>query len=141
MRVTKSIGFDAGHRVARHGGQCANPHGHRYTVELTVSGPIVDEQHRNDFGMVVDFARIKGFLTRYVHDVLDHGFIVEESDAVMLDALAGHGWKVIVFDSTPTAENLAAWIGKQAVAILVPMTVESVVVWETPTSKAEWTPQ
>jgi hypothetical protein len=58
----------------------------------------------------------------------------------MREALAGHGWKVIVVPWTPTAENLAQSIGREASMILDPMQVEHVTVWETPTSYATWTP-
>ena len=139
MRVTKRIEFDAGHRVARHGGQCANPHGHRYFVDLTVEGPLVDDDAAADYGMVVDFGRLKNFLTTQVHDRYDHGFIVEDADDEMRDALRGHDWKVIVVPWTPTAENLAQAIGRDA-GILRPMRVVSVTVFETPTSSATWTP-
>ena len=139
MRVTKRIEFDAGHRVARHGGQCANPHGYRYFVDLTVEGPLVDDDAAADYGMVVDFGRLKNFLTTQVHDRYDHGFMVEDADTEMRDALTGHDWKVIVVPWTPTAENLAQAIGRDA-GILRPMRVVSVTVFETPTSSATWTP-
>lgn len=139
MQVTKRIEFDAGHRVARHGGQCANPHGHRYMVDLTVEGVIL-EDGSDEHGMVVDFGRIKAFLTTHVHDRYDHGFIVEVSDTTMRAALSVNmAWKVIVVPFTPTAENLAESIGRDASFALRPLRVASVVVFETPSSSATWT--
>ena len=50
-------------------GRCNNPHGHghNYTVEITVSGP-VDEQT----GMVCNLAELDGFVRSEVLDRYDH---------------------------------------------------------------------
>lgn len=149
MQVSKEVQFDAGHRVARHGGKCSSPHGHRYRVVLTVQGPIVDDDDRGDFGMVMDFGAIKEFLTRDIHDVLDHAFIVEASDIVMRQCLENgddrvreqgdQGWRIVVVPFTPTAEELARHIAALATNALDGMVVTRVDVWETPTSVATWT--
>ena len=51
------------HRLPGHP-RCGVPHGHTYSVEVQVEGPVVD-------GMVVDFADLKRSL-REVLDPLDH---------------------------------------------------------------------
>lgn len=105
--ITKVIEFDAGHRVPTHDGKCRCPHGHRYRIEATFEGPVPES------GMVVDFSLLKNLMTRAVHDVYDHKFIVWDQDEPMLAALrhfaiasslGGH----VVVDYVPTAENLAA---------------------------------
>jgi 6-pyruvoyl tetrahydropterin synthase/QueD family protein len=140
MRASKTIEFDAGHRVARHGSKCANPHGHRYAVTLNVDGLVRSDDSEED-GMVTDFGRLKTFLTLNVHDRFDHGFIVAYDDAPMLAALTiGPPWKVIILGGTPTAENLAEEIGRGALAYFAAgaFAVHSVVVHETPSCSATW---
>jgi 6-pyruvoyltetrahydropterin/6-carboxytetrahydropterin synthase len=131
--LTKEIEFDAGHRVPGHGGACKNPHGHRYRVLVTVQGiPQPD-------GMVVDFGIVKRLLTEHVHDVLDHGMIVWKNDIHLLEAVSRHGWKVYIFDKPPTAEHIAEWCYGQLVDRLGEgLVLESVTVWETPTSTATY---
>jgi len=145
IAISKEIEFDAGHRVPDHASKCRNPHGHRYRVRATCEGDLVAEPGAADDGMVVDFGLLKTWLTERVHDVLDHGFIVAEYDTVMVDALAvDPGWRVIVVPFPPTAEHLARWCYDQ----LAPAVAEHwrgveltmVELWETPTSKAVFTP-
>jgi 6-pyruvoyltetrahydropterin/6-carboxytetrahydropterin synthase len=125
----------------RHGGACSNPHGHRYQVHATCEAGIVDDPDDPAYGMVIDFGDLKTILMEHVHDVLDHGFIVEERDLTMRDALnCDPTWKVIVVESTPTAENLATWIAVQLDDHLpTGLNVVEVTVYETPTSAATWT--
>lgn len=130
--IVRTVEFDAGHRVATHDGKCRNPHGHRYRVELAVYGPVPDS------GMVVDFGVLAEVLERDVHDVLDHGFIVDRADTDLLDALAGHGWKVVIIDGPPTAENLAEWVWYAVSQTMGEwgLAMESVTLYETPKSWA-----
>jgi len=133
--VSKSIEFDAGHRVPSHDGKCRNPHGHRYRVVAYVRGPVPES------GMVVDFGVVKQAMTTLVHDRFDHTMIVHRDDRELLDALDGHGWLVVPVDDPPTAENLAALFGGLLGPALASHDVElvGVDVWETPTSRARWT--
>jgi 6-pyruvoyltetrahydropterin/6-carboxytetrahydropterin synthase len=156
IEVTKTVEFDAGHRVPNHDSKCKNPHGHRYKVEATIVGDLVLEAGHPQEGMVLDFGFIKELLTTEIHDVLDHGFIVHGRDQAMLSALGLldvhdhpkanlHGWKVIVLPYVPTAENLAYWCYKQIVDGVEERSsgraqLRSIRVWETPTCSAlcEW---
>ena len=137
--VTKSVEFDAGHRVPLHVSKCRNPHGHRYRVVAHVDGPIVEDPTSSDDGMVVDFGVLKSVLTREVHDRFDHGFIVAGSDREMRDALDGFGWKVIVLHAVPTAENLAVECFRTVSDALPPgLVLQAIEVYETPTSVARF---
>ena len=51
--------FDSGHRIPNHKSTCRNLHGHRYAIEVTVTGDIVDQEEVSDFGMVMDFKDAK----------------------------------------------------------------------------------
>ena len=85
MLVVKRIEFDAAHRLPFHPGACRHLHGHRWVVELGVSGEV-----KPDTGMVLDFAELRTFLNG-VKDRLDHKFL----NAIIVN---------------PTAENIAHYI-------------------------------
>ena len=42
ITITRRLEFDAGHRIPHHDGQCRHLHGHRYAIELTVSGDVLE---------------------------------------------------------------------------------------------------
>lgn len=101
--VTRRMTFSAGHRLhsdalsaeenERVFGKCSNPngHGHNFTVEVTVAGPIDART-----GMVYNLRELKEAMTDVIERELDH-------KNLNLDVPALKG--VI-----PTAENLAAAI-------------------------------
>jgi 6-pyruvoyltetrahydropterin/6-carboxytetrahydropterin synthase len=109
ISITRRLEFDAGHRLPNHLGQCRNIHGHRYAIEITLSGDLINEQGAADDGMVMDFGDIKAIANEKLVDLWDHAFIVHRGDKVMVDflnAISGH--KTVVLDVVPTAENLAS---------------------------------
>lgn len=109
MQITTRLEFDAGHRIPCHKSQCRNLHGHRYAIEITLSGDIIRQENASDNGMVMDFSDVKAIARRTVVDVWDHAFLVYKNDGVVLDflkSLPDH--KTVVMNSVPTAENMAA---------------------------------
>ena len=109
MQITTRLEFDAGHRIPNHKSQCRNLHGHRYSLEITLSGDIIAADNVSDAGMVMDFSDVKRIAKQSVVDVWDHAFLVFKDDKVVLDfliTLPNH--KTVVFPSVPTAENMAA---------------------------------
>lgn len=140
--ISKEIQFDAGHRVPLHESKCKNPHGHRYRVVATVEGELITSGPES--GMVRDFSIVKELLTKYVHDVYDHGFIAYEEDKWAARAFgveeAFDGdvqFKFIPVPFYPTAECLAKAIyytlKDNGLAAL-----KRIDVWETPTSCASY---
>jgi 6-pyruvoyltetrahydropterin/6-carboxytetrahydropterin synthase len=104
--------FDAGHRIPDHKSQCRNLHGHRYTLEITLTGGIIAAEGQSDSGMVMDFSDIKALAKEHLVDAWDHAFIVYKGDTAVHDFLSGMlGHKTVVIDRIPTVENLAhvAW--------------------------------
>lgn len=109
MQITTRLEFDAGHRIPCHKSQCRNLHGHRYAIEITLSGDIIQQEDLSENGMVMDFSDVKAIARRAVVDVWDHAFLVYRGDSEVLsflNSLPGH--KTVVMDSVPTAENMAA---------------------------------
>ena len=146
VEITKEVQFDAGHRVPNHQGACRSPHGHRYRVVLHCVGDIIEDPTDPEYGMLVDFGRLKQFLQE-IHEWLDHGFIVHYDDplrTILQSPPGGETYKVIKLASPPTAENLArviyakaeAWIGMEFAGR--PLRAKCVDVWETPTSMARY---
>ena len=84
MIVAKRISFDAAHFLPDYDGPCANMHGHRWTVEVGVEGPIFPN------GMVLDFVKLKAFL-EVIKKAFDHQLI---NDIL----------------PNPTAENICVWV-------------------------------
>ncbi|HEU4643198.1 MAG TPA: 6-carboxytetrahydropterin synthase [Gemmatimonadaceae bacterium] len=132
--LTRRVRFAAAHRYRRPDwsdernaevfGACANPHfhGHDYTCDVTVSGPI-DEVT----GMVIDLGALDGILAREVRARFDHRNInldvPEFADGLLV----------------PTGENLARFIFQRVqLALGGSATVTSVVVREDETLSAEY---
>jgi 6-pyruvoyltetrahydropterin/6-carboxytetrahydropterin synthase len=109
MDITTRLEFDAGHRIPNHKSNCKNLHGHRYAIEVTVTGPIHDDRKSSDFGMVIDFSDVKQIIKDLVVEPWDHAFIVFQDDKEIvnfLNTLPSH--KTVIFPVVPTAENMAS---------------------------------
>ena len=145
MRITRRLEFDAGHRIPDHASQCRHLHGHRYVLEITLSGAVIDAAGRPVNGMVMDFSEVKSIAQRYLVDLWDHAFLVYKGDVAVLDflrSLPDH--RTVVLDCIPTAGNLA----EAAFSILEPMyrdtygnhlRLERVRLYETPNCWADAT--
>jgi 6-pyruvoyltetrahydropterin/6-carboxytetrahydropterin synthase len=109
MLITTRLEFDAGHRIPSHKSQCRNLHGHRYAIEITLTGDIIQQENASENGMVMDFSDVKAIARQAVVDLWDHAFLVYKGDTEVLEflnSLPDH--KTIVMDRVPTAENMAA---------------------------------
>ena len=143
MQITTRLEFDAGHRIPSHKSQCRNLHGHRYAIEITLSGDIIRQEGASDDGMVMDFSDVKAIARQAIVDVWDHAFLVYKGDSAVMAFLATMpGHKTVVMDSIPTAENMAA----EAFCILdalyrdtygTHLKLERVRLYETPNSWAD----
>jgi 6-pyruvoyltetrahydropterin/6-carboxytetrahydropterin synthase len=108
MRITRRLEFDAGHRIPNHGSLCRHLHGHRYAIEITLSGPVVATTGAADEGMVMDFSEVKAIAQQHVVEPWDHAFLAWRQDHALTGFLAGiAGHKTVLFDAPPTAEHLA----------------------------------
>ena len=94
LTITRKLEFDAGHRIPDHNSQCRNLHGHRYTLLITLTGDVVQQDGESDNGMIMDFGDIKAAFKPLL-DQLDHYYLNE------IEGL-----------DNPTSENLVKWICK-----------------------------
>jgi len=109
MFITRRLEFDAGHRIPSHASQCRHLHGHRYAMEITLSGGIVRTEDAADEGMVMDFSEVKAIANAVLVEQWDHAFLVHRGDRAVVEFLASlPGHKTVVLPVVPTAENLAA---------------------------------
>lgn len=123
-----SSNFDAAHFLSNYDGKCANIHGHRWQVVLSVKGDIKE-------GMLVDFNELKKSLKEEC-DFFDHTFIVESGslDENILEALK----KQFLIREVPfrtTAENFSKYFYDK---LKLKYNVLYVEVYETPNNKARY---
>lgn len=108
LTITRKLEFDAGHRIPDHKSQCRNLHGHRYTLEITLTGKVIEATGNSDNGMIMDFSDVKALAKEHLIDVWDHAFLVYENDHAVRDFLATiPDHKTVTIDRIPTVENLA----------------------------------
>jgi len=108
MFITRRLEFDAGHRIPNHNSQCKHLHGHRYAIEITLSGDIITSEGQSEQGMVMDFADVKRIAKEMLVDDWDHAFLVYQGDKAVCDFLASlPDHRTVILDVVPTAENLA----------------------------------
>ena len=121
--TTRRFTFSAGHRYhvaswsaeqnERTFGRLAVPHGHNYTLDVTVRGPIDPRT-----GMVIDLGELKAIVTATVIERFDHADLNAD---------------VLFRDRIPTTENIAIAVWELLAPKLGPDRLARVRVWEDPT--------
>ena len=115
-KVSTTQHFDAAHFLRGYPGPCQRLHGHRFLVEVIVSG-----EELNKLGMLIDFKTIKDVLKTHILSKFDHYCLNE----------------IVPFDKVnPTAENLAKYIYDQLKPYIE--FLDSVKVYESPDCYAEY---
>ena len=146
-RIRRWVETDTGHRVPNHKSKCRHMHGHRYRWEAELEGDVVTQAGVSEEGMLMDFSDVSAILNQYVHDVVDHAFIVYEGDKEALAALSqmGDEHRTLIVPFIPTAENLAKWAFEQVESRISSsygnsLKLHAFHVRETPKSWASWYP-
>ena len=146
-RIRRWVETDTGHRVPNHKSKCRHMHGHRYRWEAELEGDVVTQEGVSEEGMLMDFSDVSAILNQYVHDVVDHAFIVYEGDKEALAALSqmGEEHRTLIVPFIPTAENLAKWAFEQVESRISSsygnsLKLHAFHVRETPKSWASWYP-
>ena len=125
-----SASFDSAHFLAGYEGKCANIHGHRWKVEVSINGEVL-QQEGTKRGMLIDFSDLK----KAVHDMadsFDHALIYESGSMkeTTIAAMNDEGFRLIEVPFRPTAENFAKYFFD--VLSGQGLSVRSVTVYETP---------
>jgi 6-pyruvoyltetrahydropterin/6-carboxytetrahydropterin synthase len=128
--VTKRIDFCYGHRLLDYNGVCKHPHGHNAVAEIDVRSGSLDNRN-----MVCDFSDIKRVIKGWIDAELDHQMILRHDDP-LVEPLRKLGEPIFIVDTNPTVEHLAKLIFDFAKS--QGFLVETVRVWETPTSYASY---
>lgn len=105
-RVSKTLSWEAGHRLAGHAGKCKFYHGHHYEATITLSGEL------DHLGMVTDFSYIDQGMGAWIRDHLDHTMILDKNDQhpasnAIRDFNRDLGRPVFDTDGPPTAEVIS----------------------------------
>ena len=121
--TTRRFTFSAGHHYrvaawsegenARRFGRLTVPHGHNYTLDVTVHGEIDPRT-----GMVIDLGDLKRIVQETVIERFDHADL--NADALFRDRI-------------PTTENIALAVWELLAPKLGPERLARVRVWEDPT--------
>jgi 6-pyruvoyltetrahydropterin/6-carboxytetrahydropterin synthase len=131
VTVVKRLQFNAAHRVHNPAlsdaennalfGKCNNPnwHGHNYTLDVFVEGP-VDERT----GYVIDLAKLKAIVEREVVGKVDHKNLNLEVDFLR--------------DIIPTTENIVVAMWRAIAPHVAPGRLSRLVLWETPNNYVEY---
>lgn len=131
VTVTRRLRFNAAHRVFNPSfsdeknqetfGKCNNPnwHGHNYTLDVSVEGPI-DEQT----GYVMDLSKLKELVAREVVNLVDH-------KNFNLDVPFMRG-------RIPTSENIIVAFWEILEPAISPARLVRLVLWETENNYVEY---
>lgn len=131
VTVTRLVKFNAAHRVHNPAlsdaenkalyGKCNNPfgHGHNYTLELSVKGPIDPAT-----GYVIDLAKLKLLAEEYVVNATDHHNFNEDV-AYMRDII-------------PTTENIVVGMWSILAPVVQPGKLVRLRLWETDNNYADY---
>ena len=131
VTVTRRLMFNAAHRVhnpalsdeenARLFGKCNNPnwHGHNYTLDVSVRGPIEERT-----GYVVDLGALKRLVEARVVDRIDHKNFNLDVEFMR--------------DVIPTSENIIVAIWRELEPAIRPGRLTRLVLWETPNNYVEY---
>lgn len=132
-----SASFDSAHFLHGYNGKCANIHGHRWKIEVSVSEKDLIKAGKKR-GMVIDFGDLKKAV-RTLADCYDHALIYEKGSLkeITVNALNGEGFRLIEVGFRPTAECFAEFFYCSLREQNLP--IKSVAVYETPENCAVYT--
>ena len=103
MKIAKEFRWEMGHRLPEHFGLCKNIHGHSYKMLVEFEG----ELDKNE--MVIDYYDVEKIVNPLI-EKLDHAFMVNKNDNIVLEFLEKINSKKIVVDFNTTAENICLYL-------------------------------
>lgn len=101
-KIAKDFIWEMSHRLTFHNGPCKNIHGHSYKLRVEIEGEL------DDNSMILDYYDLEKVVKPIVNE-LDHAFLVDKNDDVMLPFLVENGFKHVVINNVTTAENMVTF--------------------------------
>jgi len=108
--ISKDFSFAGAHKLPDYDGDCNFLHGHEWKFTVSVRkriNPIT--------GMIIDFKKLKAIVNANIVDLLDHSYLND-------------------FFPNPTAENIVVWMWERLMFDGLLKGLESIRLWESPTS-------
>jgi 6-pyruvoyltetrahydropterin/6-carboxytetrahydropterin synthase len=121
MKVAKEFKWEMGHRLPEHFGNCKNIHGHSYRMIVEFEGELNKDE------MIIDFYDIYRIINPFI-EKLDHAFMVNEQDTVVIAFLEEIKSKMFVVDFNSTVENICKFILKEIKKYELPQNISSITV-------------
>lgn len=115
VSAAKRFSFCAAHFLPNYKGSCRNIHGHTWSIEVAVTGPVDSKT-----GMVMDFLELKGSLESLL-ERFDHSLLNNYLENPTAEVLGMYAWK---------------WIKKYA-TFPDNVSLDWIRVWESPTAYVE----
>jgi 6-pyruvoyltetrahydropterin/6-carboxytetrahydropterin synthase len=103
MKIAKEFRWEMGHRLPEHFGQCKNIHGHSYKMLVEIEGELNKDE------MVIDYYDVEKIINPIIGK-LDHAFMVNKNDKVVLEFLEKMNSKKVIVDFQSTAENICLYL-------------------------------
>jgi len=119
MKIAKEFRWEMGHRLPNHFGQCKNIHGHSYKMLVEFEGGL------NEQGMVIDYYDIEKIVNPII-EKLDHAFMVNKNDKVVLEFLEKMNSKKVIVDFQSTAENICLYLLNEIKKVSLPQNVSEI---------------
>jgi 6-pyruvoyltetrahydropterin/6-carboxytetrahydropterin synthase len=134
MKIAKEFRWEMGHRLPEHFGLCKNIHGHSYKMLVEFEGELDKNQ------MVIDYYDVERIINPVI-EKLDHSFMVNINDLVVLEFLEKMNSKKVVVDFNSTAENICLYLLNEIKKCELPQNISSIKirVYETQFDYAEET--
>jgi len=119
MKIAKEFRWEMGHRLPDHFGKCKNIHGHSYKMLVEFSG----ELDKN--GMIIDYYDVEKIISPVI-EKLDHAFMVNKNDKVVLEFLEKMDSKRVVVEFESTAENICKYLLNEISKTTLPKNIKEI---------------
>jgi 6-pyruvoyltetrahydropterin/6-carboxytetrahydropterin synthase len=119
MKIAKEFRWEMGHRLPEHFGLCKNIHGHSYKMLVEFEGELNEDE------MIIDYYDVEKIINPII-ERLDHSFMVNKNDKVVLEFLEKMNSKKVVVDFQSTAENICTYILSEIKKANLPSNVKEI---------------
>ena len=119
MKIAKEFRWEMGHRLPEHFGLCKNIHGHSYKMIVEFEGELDKNQ------MVVDYYDVEKIINPVI-EKLDHAFMVNVNDKIVLEFLEKMNSKKVIVDFNSTAENICSYLLSEIKKCSLPSNISSI---------------